>query len=202
MGECERLFQEQLCTLDGLCGWAKLLHTNLTRWPNDDGLMSVFRLAVGTSTRLKKDLSPQLWYMGPDRSTIHPEIVLNNQEFPPSNRYKKRNDMFFVLETVALQSMPVFVFIAQSLCGLSVCASSWIWTRACWSKGQLCGSRRPDMLPVAGPIGRESLVLSTAHFLWPRFQFQHSYWGRSRSVCWSIKNKREWMELRVLHNRE
>lgn len=89
------------------------------------------------------------------------------------------------------------VFIAQSLRGLSVCASSWIRTRACWSKGQLCGSRRSD----SGPCWVWVSVLSTASFLWPQFQFQHSFWGRSRSVCWSIKNKREhWMELRVLHN--
>lgn len=83
-----------------------------------------------------------------------------NRMFPPSavnllrtKKNSKKNGMNFTLKTVAHRSAPLFVFIAQSPHGLSVCASSWIRTWACWSKGQLCGSRCSDMLAVAGPLG-------------------------------------------------
>lgn len=67
--------------------------------------------------------------------------------------------------------MPLSVFIAQSLLGLSVFASSWIQTRACWSKGQLCGSWRSDMLAVAGPVGCESLFCQQLIFCDRDFSF-------------------------------
>lgn len=67
--------------------------------------------------------------------------------------------------------LPLSVFIAQSLLGLWVCASSRIQTRACWSRGQLCGSRRPNMLAVAGSVGCDAVFCQQLIFCGRDFSF-------------------------------
>lgn len=75
----------------------------------------VFRRAMATSARLKKELNTQLWFMSPDRSTIYPEIIkasiatgicsflnVRVENFHHESAIKRGMTRLFVLETVAL----------------------------------------------------------------------------------------------------